>query len=226
MIKNIIFDLDGTLADSIQDIHNCVNTALNHFHLPNITMKDTHKFVGNGARILIQNAVNMHYNNKKIEDEVYDFYIKYYEEHCADSTKLYSGVNETLELLYNEHINMFVISNKPNKMALKTLEKLNILKYFKAVIGDGVYPYRKPDVNIWYSLKKDYNLIEDDTVMVGDGIPDYEFANNACIKCLIVLYGITDKNILLELKNNYYLNSFNEVADYIIGNKILIKKEN
>ena len=221
MIKNIIFDLDGTLADSIYDIYNCVNTSLKNFNLQSISIEDTHQFVGNGAKLLIKRAVNKYSsNNEEIEEKVYKFYIKYYEEHCVDNTKVYNGVYETLDILYKYNINMFVISNKPNKMAIKTVEKLNILKYFKAVIGDGVYPYRKPDINIWHSLKKDYNLIEDETIMIGDGIPDYEFACNASIKCLLVLYGITDKNILLDLNNNYYLNSFNEIADYIVKKKI------
>lgn len=216
MIRNIIFDLDGTLADSINDIYHCVNTTLNHFNLKNITIEDTHKFVGNGARLLIKRAVNKYSSNENIEEDVYNFYIKYYEEHCVDNTKLYNGVYDTLKLLYKNGISMFIISNKPNKMVKKTAEKLNIINFFKAVIGDGVYPYRKPDINIWYSLKNDYNLTEDETIMVGDGIPDYEFASNAKIKCLLALYGITDKNILINLNNSdYYLNSFEEISDYI-----------
>ncbi|MEI0526247.1 HAD family hydrolase [Brachyspira murdochii] len=217
MIKNIIFDLDGTLADSIDDIYHCVNAALTHFNLKNITIEDAHNFVGNGARMLIKRAVNKYYNNENIEEEVYSFYMKYYEEHCADNTKLYCGVYDTLELLYKHNINMFIISNKPNKMVKKTAEKLNIIKFFKAVIGDGVYPYMKPDVNIWYSIKNDYNLKEDETIMVGDGVPDYDFAVNSKIKCVLALYGITDKNILINLNNNdYYLNSFKEIADYAL----------
>lgn len=217
MIKNIIFDLDGTLVDSIGDIYHCVNTTLTHFNLKNITIEDAHKFVGNGARVLIKDAINKYHNNENIEEEVYSFYMKYYEEHCVDNTKLYSGVYDTLELLYKHSINMFIISNKPNKMVKKTAEKLNIINFFKAVIGDGVYPYRKPDVNIWYSIKNDYNLREDETIMVGDGVPDYEFAVNSKIKCILALYGITDKNILINLNNNdYYLNSFKEIADYVL----------
>lgn len=217
MIKNIIFDLDGTLVDSVNDIYHCVNTALSHFNLKNITIEDTHKFVGNGARLLIKRAVNKYSNNENIEEDVYNFYIKYYEEHCVDSTKLYDGVYDTLELLYKKDISMFIISNKPNKMVKKTTEKLNIINFFKAVIGDGVYPYRKPDVNIWHSLKKDYNLIEAETMMVGDGIPDYEFALNSKIKCLLALYGITEKNVLINLNNDdYYLNSFQQIADHIL----------
>ena len=111
---------------------------------------------------------------------------------------------------------MFIITNKPNEIAIKTVKKLDIFNFFKAVIGDGVYPYRKPDVNIWNHLKKDYNLLENETVMVGDGIADYEFAMNAKIKVLLALYGITDKNILLNLKNDYYLNYCFEVADYLV----------
>ncbi|MDO6994494.1 HAD family hydrolase [Brachyspira innocens] len=217
MIKNIIFDLDGTLVDSIDDIYHCVNTTLTHFNLKNITIEDAHNFVGNGARVLIKDAVNKYNNNENIEEEVYSFYMKYYEEHCVDNTKLYCGVYDTLELLYKHSINMFIISNKPNKMVKKTAEKLNIINFFKAVIGDGVYPYRKPDVNIWYGIKNDYHLKEDETIMVGDGVPDYEFAVNSKIKCILALYGITDKNILINLNNNdYYLNSFKEIADYVL----------
>lgn len=219
MIKNIIFDLDGTLVDSITDIYNCVNSTLKHFNLKSISIEDAHQFVGNGAAILIKKAVNKYSNNEEIEKEVYEYYIKYYEEHCVDSTQLYEGVYDSLELLYSNNINMFIISNKPNKMVIKTAEKLNIYKYFKALIGDGIYTYRKPDKNIWYSLKKDYNLLEDETIMVGDGVPDYEFACNSGIKCILALYGITNKDILLDLKNNYYLNSFNEIADYITNKK-------
>ena len=220
-INNVLFDLDGTLVDSINDIYICVNTTLKNFKLETISMEDTCKYVGNGAKVLIHKAINNSYNKhnnnylNNIEEEVYNYYMKFYEKHCIDSTKLYSGVLETLELLYKNNINMFIISNKPNKMTIKTADKLNIKKYFKAIIGDGFYPYKKPDINIWYCLKKDYGINEENTIMIGDGIADYEFAKNANIKIILVLYGITDKNLLLNLNNEYYLNNFEEVSDYI-----------
>lgn len=224
MTKNIIFDLDGTLIDSIPDINASVNKTLEHIKFPSLDIEYTKKYVGNGARLLINRVLN-HFADKydkeyleSIENDVYNFYIDYYSKHSTDNTKLYDNVLETLTSLYKLNINMFIISNKPNEITITTAKKLNIFNYFKAIIGDGVYPYRKPDINIWHNLKKDYNLIEDKTIMVGDGIPDYDFAKNSKLKVLLALYGITDKNILLNLKNDYYINSFYEVYDFVINN--------
>lgn len=223
MTKNIIFDLDGTLIDSIPDINASVNKTLEHIKFPSLDIEYTKKYVGNGARLLINRVLN-HFADKydkeyleSIENDVYNFYIDYYSKHSTDNTKLYDNVLETLTSLYKLNINMFIISNKPNEITITTAKKLNIFNYFKAVIGDGIYPYRKPDVNIWYNLKKDYSLIEEETIMVGDGVPDYEFAKNAKIKALIALYGITDKQTLLNLKNDCYINSFKEVEDFVLG---------
>lgn len=220
-IKNIIFDLDGTLIDSIPDIHKSINKSLGYIGLPEIPIDNVRKYVGNGAKALIKRTLNFFsdkYDKKYleiVEDKMYNFYIEYYYEHCIDETYLYEGVENTLKKLFELKINMFLITNKPNDIAINTIKKLNIFNYFKAIIGDGIYPYRKPDINIWLNLKKDYNLIENETIMVGDGIPDYEFAKNSKIKVLLALYGITDKKILLEKKNDYYINSFAEVYDFI-----------
>ena len=220
-IKNIIFDLDGTLIDSIPDIHKSINKSLEYVDLPEIPINNVRKYVGNGAKALIKRTLNFfvgEYDKKyleSVEEKMYNFYIQYYSEHCIDETYLYEGVGDTLKKLFESNIDMFIITNKPNDIAINTIKKLNIFNYFKAIIGDGIYPYRKPDINIWLNLKKDYNLIENSTIMVGDGIPDYEFAKNSGIKVLLALYGITDKNILLDLKNDYYINSFFEVYDFI-----------
>lgn len=223
MIKNIIFDLDGTLVDSIPDINASVNKTLEYIKFPSLDIEYTKKYVGNGAKLLINRVLN-HFSDKydkkyleSIEAETYSFYMDYYSKHCTDNTKLYDNVLETLQRFYQLNINMFIISNKPNEITITTTKKLNIYNYFKAVIGDGVYPYRKPDINIWYNLKKDYNLIEEESLMVGDGIPDYEFAKNAKIKALIALYGITDKQTLLNLKNDYYINNFKEAEDFVLS---------
>lgn len=220
-IKSIIFDLDGTLIDSMPDIHNSLNKSLEYVDLPEITMDIAKKSLGNGSKVLVKRILDYFLDEydkeylESLEEKMHNFYIGYYYEHCIDRTYLYEGVLDSLKKLSKLNIDMFIITNKPDNIAVNNVKKLNIFNYFKAVIGDGVYPYRKPDVNIWNNLKKDYNLFEDKTIMVGDGLPDYQFAKNSGIKVLLALYGITDKNILLNLKNDYYIESFSEVYDFV-----------
>lgn len=220
-IKNIILDLDGTLIDSIPDIHNAINKSLNHFNIENIDSKYIKEFIGNGSKVLISKILDYFKSKydleylKKIENDLCRCYIETYNNNPIEYTYLYNNVYETISILKNRNINMFVITNKPSKIAIQICDKLGISKFFKSIIGDGVYPYIKPDINIWYNLKKDYSLEEKSTIMVGDGVPDYQFATNANIECLIALYGITSEETLLNLKAKNYIKSFDEILNFI-----------
>lgn len=220
-IETVFFDLDGTLIDSIPDIYASINHTLKAFDLKPLNKTRVASYVGNGAKLLVERAINYEkeeYDSQyldSIKDDVYKYYLSYYQKHCVDESKLYDGVLDGLDRLKTFNISMFVISNKPHAVAIETVKKLNIGKYFKSVIGDGMYKERKPSYELWKNMERDYKLDVKKCAMVGDGIADYEFAKNSGMIALLVLYGITQRDILLVLKNDYYFESFKSVIDYI-----------
>lgn len=219
-IENVFFDLDGTLIDSIADIYSSLNHTLQAFNLKPIEKKYVESYVGNGAKLLIERVISHQKDSSNFLDDIKnkmcDYYVSYYQKHCVEESTLYNGVLEGLETLKDLNINMFVISNKPHTVAMETVKKFGIEKYFKAIIGDGLYKERKPSYEIWRHIEADYNLDVETCVIVGDGLPDYEFAKNSGMKALLVLYGITKRDILLGLKNDLYFENFKSVIDYII----------
>lgn len=250
-IKNIFFDLDGTLINSVKDIILCVNHTLKYFNFQTIDDDTIAFFVGNGAKKLLTRSIkysiithntNSYKNiiditntsillksHKEIDnididinidiEKIISYYLDYYSKNCANNTILYDGVQEGLNTLKNKNLNMFALSNKPHCAVTETVKKLNIEKYFSASIGDGLYSAIKPSAALWDILSKEYSLSNNNSVIVGDGLPDYEFSKNASITALIVLYGgISKREELLKLNCDYYFESFSEVVSFIIKN--------
>jgi len=220
-MKNILFDLDGTLLNSLPDIHHAINKTLNHFNLGTVDKDYTAKSVGFGTKYFLEQIL-IKINKENMFDEVNQFYMKFYEENCVVYGNLYDGVLDGISKLKQKNYNMFVITNKPHKIAIETINRLGIANYFTEVIGDGLYQdIKKPSCEIWENIEKKYKLDKNETIIVGDGIADYEFSKNTGIEVLLVLYGITLKETLLELNASKYYNSFDEVVEHIIKMKDL-----
>lgn len=118
--------MDGTLIDSIPDIYKSINKSLEYINFPEIPIDNIRKYVGNGAKALIKRTLNFFsdkYDKKYleiVEEKMYNFYMEYYFEHCIDETNLYEGVEDTLKKLFELNIDMFIITNKPNNIAINT----------------------------------------------------------------------------------------------------------
>ena len=113
MIKGIIFDLDGTLLNTIDDIADSVNAVLKKHGLPTHTVEEYKTFVGSGAKVLITSALGEKANDEKLYKEVFDEYIEYYGKHREDKTAPYAGIVEMLEKLKGKY-RLGVLSNKPH----------------------------------------------------------------------------------------------------------------
>ena len=201
----ILWDLDGTLLDTLEDLADGTNYALGQYGLPERTLDEVRRFVGNGARNLILQAVE----GKADVDAVLDTFRTYYNAHCQIKTKPYDGILEALAELGKKYP-MAVVSNKPDS-AVKPL----CAQYFPGLYarGESANCHRKPAPDM---VRKAMEAIGvDSCVYVGDSEVDVLTAKNAGVPCLSVLWGFRDKEILREAGAEYFCDRPEELPDII-----------
>lgn len=183
MKTGILFDLDGTLLDTLEDLADSVNHTLEQFGYPVRTREEVRRFVGNGARRLIEQAVP---ENGDV-DAVLAAFQQYYREHCQIKTKPYDGILEALEVL-GQTYPMAIVSNKPDA-AVKTL----CAQYFSGIYarGESVDCPRKPAPDMVFKAMETIGV--ERCIYVGDSEVDVLTAQNAGVPCLSVLWGFRDK---------------------------------
>ena len=187
----ILFDLDGTLLDTLQDLIDSTNATLAHFGYPLRTAEEVRQFVGNGARRLFELALPEGSSPAAVE-EALAWFKEYYPAHSQIKTKPYDGILEALEEIRKE-FPVAVVSNKPD-VAAKPLCKT----YFGDIYAQGESSAcpRKPAPDMVFAAMK--ALGAESCIYVGDSEVDVLTAKNAGVPCLSVLWGFRDKQILVE----------------------------
>ena len=186
----ILFDLDGTLLDTLEDLHNATNYTLAHFGLPLRSREEVLHFVGNGARNQMRCALPEDGNHPPLE-EVLAFYQEYYNRVSTEGTAApYPGVMDALTKLQEKYA-LAIVSNKPDP-AVKNL----CAKYFPGIYARGVSEDcpRKPAPDMVHLTLK--TLGAEKCVFVGDSEVDVATAKNAGVPCVAVLWGFRDKKTL------------------------------
>jgi len=191
--KLIIFDLDGTLADSSIDIANAINYALEVYHVPVITVPQTISLIGEGITRLFDKIIQS--NNLTADRSVLiSRFLEHYSAHIVDNTTIYPGVRETLEAL--DGYSKAVISNKREDLSTSALVLLGIREYFDLIVGSDTTSERKPSpVPIHYVLSR-LDIKPDDAVIVGDSNLDIEAGKAAGTATIAVTYGYRPLNML------------------------------
>lgn len=190
--KTAIFDLDGTLLNTLEDLWHSTNLALVHYGWDVRTEDEVRRFVGNGTKVLLDHAIPGGVNNPKF-DEAMAYYEKMYGIHQFDNTQPYSGIPEALKQLADSGVKMAIVSNKPD-FAVKDLNK----KFFGLPIacGDKEGQNRKPAPDVVFAAMKELGADPDSTVYVGDSEVDIATAQNAGLPCISVTWGFRGKDWL------------------------------
>ena len=206
----VIFDLDGTILDTLDDLRDSVNFALKNNNLPCRSTEEIRAFVGNGIRLLIERAVPQN-TEKAVVDKCFDDFKAHYKNNSANLTKPYDGVIAVLNKLKDKGIKLAIVSNKAD-FAVQTL----VEKYFEGIfdfsVGEKEGIRRKPFPDSVFNAMEYLGADKNTTVYVGDSEVDVETAFNSGIPCIAVTWGFRDKAVLENLKPGYIV----EIPEQII----------
>jgi phosphoglycolate phosphatase len=208
-LKLLVFDLDGTLIDSAQDLCNSVNAALTEFGLGPLPDPTIAGFVGNGAPLLIRRAlalaskIPIEQVGEDLFKNAYAFFLQYYREHKLDFTYAYEGVLDALKALDQLHQApgnparaMAVLTNKPVRPARGICEGLGMAEFFLHIYGGDSFAAKKPDPVGLRSLMEETGAAPEETLMIGDSKVDVQTARNAGAWSLGCAFGFGPQNLL------------------------------
>ena len=197
MYETIIFDLDGSLLDTLDDLTDSVNASLEKFNLPKRTKNEVRAFVGNGIAKLVERAAGE--ENKLLWQDVLTEFKKHYAVHCADKTAPYEGILPLLRALKARGIKTAVLSNKAD-FAVKSLAETYFEGLLQAAVGENEEAgiRKKPAPDSLFSVMEQLSAEKETTVYVGDSEVDIQTAKNAGVDCISCTWGFRDRAFLLK----------------------------
>jgi phosphoglycolate phosphatase len=209
-IELIIFDLDGTLAQSHFDLCDAANQVLAHYGRPLLSYEAVQPLLGSGLNALLQEALQT--KDPKQLAEAHKIFHDFYRKHYANKTIPYPGVKSTLAKLNG--VKKAVFSNKSHPYTVGMIQKLGLEEYFERVVGtspDGIT--HKPDPQGIFYILNELNIRPENTLMVGDSTHDIEAGKAAGTFTCAVSYGYRPLSLLLKMEPDLTVDSFGELAD-------------
>jgi len=214
--KLIIFDMDGTVIDSEQDVFLCfshvLRTKLNieltrekFKELAGMTLDDSYRQVLPADKKYLAEELTAAYRKRYID-----------EGHCLDTTVLFDDVRETLKILKDQGFILAVASSKHERALKPIIEKLDLAETFDLIVGSGVKNLKhKPDPEVLNYILETLNIVKEDAVMVGDTRIDIEAGKNANIDTIALTYGYEVQGKLIECKPTYLIDNFKEIINLL-----------
>ena len=211
--KAILFDLDGTLLNTLDDLHNSVNRTMSAFHFPLRTREETRLAVGDGVGMLITRSIPNGQDNPDFAECLAAFR-KDYAENNQVLTAPYEGITELLLALREKNIRIGVVSNKFDS-AVKALCAEYFGSLVEVAVGERENVRRKPHPDSLFAAMEALNIQPKDCLYVGDSETDVASAKNAGIDCLSVLWGFRDKETLDKAGATRFVSTPNEILALI-----------
>ncbi len=184
----LIFDLDGTLIDSSQDLAISMNATREHMGLPLLDPALIFSYVGNGASVLVRRALGPDASDDEVTRAL-DFFLKFYRKHSLEHTRLYPGIEQAIGQLAADGHTLAVLTNKPQKISADILRALKVADKFQRVLGGDSLPVKKPDPAGIVLLLQELGNSATETAMIGDSAVDVQTARNAGVAAWGVTWG-------------------------------------
>lgn len=211
--KAAIFDMDGTLVDTLADLHQSVNEMLAHYNLPLRTIDEVRQFVGNGARKLMIRSLPA--DRADLVDEALAYYDGCYARNCTNKVKPYAGIMELLAALEAKKIPLGICTNKQHFAAIDIADKILAPIKFCAVSGDEPGQPRKPDPTRALAIAKKISVAAEDVAYFGDTAVDIQTAINAGFLPVGVTWGFRSRSELVESGAKIIIDSPLEILELV-----------
>ncbi len=212
--KALIWDLDGTLLNTIDDLRDTVNYALAAHGYPTHTTEEMKQYVGRGIRYMVSRALPGGEENPDFE-AVFNTFVPYYEAHCQDQTAPYEGIGEALAALRAADCKMAIVTNKIQSAADELCAQM--FPDINLVVGDSPAVKRKPAPDgVYFALEK-LGVSAADAAYIGDSDIDYVTAQNATLPCLSVLWGFRTRAQLEEIGADTFFETPAELTEYVLN---------
>ena len=215
IFKGVIFDLDGTLVNSLEDLADSMNIILQSHTFPTHSISDYKQLIGNGIRNLVLKALPEANRTEALIDTCYNLMIDVYRNNLVTKTKPYNGISGLLDELVSRKMKLAVFSNKADEFTRKIVLTLLPEWNFEAIIGLSIEEYKKPNPFVALQISEKFGLKPEEVLYVGDSGVDMQTANNAGMYAVGALWGFRAKEELLSNGAKVLLNNPKDLLEMI-----------
>lgn len=215
-MKTVIFDLDGTLVDTAEDLGDSVSAALAELGLPIHTTEEYISYVGNGTLMLVKRSLpeNLR-DDEELLNKAHDLFCNHYAAHYLDKSRVYDGIPEVVKALKDSGLRLYVLTNKPYQFASKIIEACFPKGTFELVTGSGQGFPRKPDPSYENYLIEQSGADKSEAIHIGDSGTDIETAHNAGIPCIACTWGFRSRESLIEAGADFIVDEPGEILKIV-----------
>ena len=212
--KAVLFDMDGTVLDTLGDLAAAVNHTLREFSMPERSIAEVAAALGNGAAYLIAHTVPTE-TSKELTDKVLASYAPYYDAHCDILTGPYDGIVPLMQKLRDKGVKLAVISNKQDT-AVKPLAEKYFPGLLEIAVGESAEVRRKPNPDAVLAALRHIGVEREDAIYVGDTEVDLQTARNAGMECASVDWGFRTREQLVEIGAEHIFDTVQELEEYLL----------